>query len=119
MSRQKTASEHKRPTLDTRLWELPDITPLNVSDHENDVTTAQFKLLMNGGIPEWESEGLVAFIHVVHRFKKYITDPSSIKKCNKVLEALPTVIMAALIKRYEVGLQNLNKLYRLSIEQKI
>ena len=91
----------------------------HVGDHENDVTTAQFKLLMNGGIPEWESEQLVAFIHVVHRFKKCITDPSSIKKCNKVLEALPTVIMAALIKRYEVGLQNLNKLYRLSIEQKI
>jgi hypothetical protein len=91
----------------------------HVGDHENDVTTAQFKLLMNGGIPEWESEQLVAFIHVVHRFKKYITDPSSIKKCNKVLAALPNVIMAALIERVEVGLQNLNKLYRLSIEQKI
>ena len=115
-SRQKTASEHKRPTLDTRLWELPDIS---LDDHENDVTTAQFKLLMNGGIPEWESEQLVAFIHVVHRFKNNITDPSSIKKRHKVLAALPNVIMAALIKRFEVGLQNLNKLYRLSIEQKI
>jgi len=109
-----------------------------MKNHEDDVTAALALFHMTGSNQkeEWELERLVAFIHVVDRLKKYITDPSSIKLYDKVL-ALTDVDallnendtgdekvnadnhIAARIERVEVALQNLNKLYRFSIEQKI
>ena len=105
-------NEWKRPTEDTKAWEIPG-KDFSVDRHEQDVMTAVTNLYLKGShCREWESFYLIAYIHVVNRFMERISDPSKLKIDDEKERADH-------VARVEEGLYHLHDLYAMSIKEKV
>ena len=109
---ERNMTDYKRPTLDTKLWEIPG-KDFTLDRHTEDATTAQMLFHMNSSnFSELESTYLVAYCHVVNRFLGRINDPSKLKIDDEKERA-------DCVARVEEGLYYLNDLYTMSIEENI